>query len=124
MNNGTCSEGEPCPKNSVKKSDGTCDCLTGFTLFEDKYCERCAAGQLWSSQSNKCIVVCGTNAGYSEATRQCVCNPGFGIYEGQCQVCPNKYFTSQGYCVTCPKLSTYSPLTKRCDCDAGYLISP
>lgn len=39
---------------------------------------------------------------------------------GVCTSCPNNYFISQGYCVTCPVNSALNKAKNTCDCVDGY----
>ena len=114
-----CLQGSPCPSNSTRQADGTCKCDAGLTNYNG-FCSKCPPGALWSSQSSSCIFVCGQNSIYNSSVNSCVCNPGYGIINGQCQTCPNSYFISNGYCVTCPVNSAFNPSTKNCDCQSGY----
>ena len=114
-----CIQGSPCPANSTRQTDGSCKCDAGLTNYNG-FCSKCPSGALWSSQSNSCIFVCGQNSIYNSSVSSCVCLSGYGLQNGQCQVCPDNYFISSGYCVTCPVNSVFDPKTNSCDCKAGF----
>ena len=117
-----CIQGTPCPANSTRQADGSCKCDAGLTNYNG-FCSKCPFGALWSSQSNTCIFVCGQNSIYNTSVGSCVCNPGYGLQDGQCQICPSNYFISNGFCVTCPINSQINPRTNSCDCLPGFFTN-
>ena len=120
--NQICTQGSPCEVGNTRQSDGTCACSVGLTNYGG-YCSRCPSGAIWSTQTNTCIYVCGQNAIYDISASACVCNPGYGLLNSQCDVCPTNYFISQGYCVTCPLNSVVNSATSKCECSAGFFTN-
>ena len=55
--------------------------------------------------------------------KSCVCNPGFGLFNNVCQACPQNYFISNEYCVTCPINSVYNKGNNRCECSVGFFTN-
>ena len=117
-----CVKGKPCPVNTIKAANGSCDCKPGFKNYGG-ICSQCPPGAFWSSASQKCVFVCGQNSAYSTAANACKCLDGFGLMGGLCQECPANYFVSNGYCVTCPVNSKFNAATNNCDCNSGYFTN-
>ncbi|CAM6000231.1 unnamed protein product, partial [Sphagnum balticum] len=82
--------------NSSRAANGTCVCDAGLTNYTG-YCSKCPSGALWSASTSKCIFVCGQNAAYNQTQSACACNPGYGLMNGICQICPTNYFILNGY---------------------------
>ena len=119
MQDGKCIQGAACKVNSQRNSAGVCVCLPGFVDF-GAYCARCPDGQYWMASEGKCVTTCGVNQAVNPSTNKCECKPGFGIYEGLCNVCPTNFFLDNGNCVTCPIGSTFSLSQGRCVCNSDY----
>lgn len=112
-----------CPANSTLIR-GACTCNSGFFNISGA-CQQCPIGSSWSSQTQRCVFVCGVNAVYNESAQSCQCRSGFGLDASEnCVICGNGFSPINGYCVTCPNNAVYNATSQQCACRTGFLVNP